>query len=206
VNARLAKQCARQGGGLLIPFGSVNPMLPDWVEDLRRCHEEHRMPGIRLHPNYHGYRLDNPVFAQLLDEADKRRLVVQLAVRMEDERTQHPLMPVPAVEAGPLAELAAARPKLRLVVLNAMRDWRGDLLARLAKAGVSFEIATLEGVGGVAKLLESLPLEKVLFGSYFPFFYWESAQFKLRESDLPQPQLTAITRHNAERLLSGPPF
>src|SRR4051794_12122519 len=33
-NRRLAEECQANGGGMLIPIGSVNPAWPDWAEDL----------------------------------------------------------------------------------------------------------------------------------------------------------------------------
>ncbi len=202
VNRRLAEECRRHRPGFLVPFGSVNPKLPDWAEDLRRIDEEHRMPGIRLHPNYHGYRLDDPVFAELLARADERGLIVQLAVRMEDVRTHHPLMQVPDVDPEPLVDLVADRPNLRLVLLNALRTTSAALRSRLAGAGqVYFEIAMLEGVAGISTLLKAVPVERVLFGSHFPFFVLEAAMLKLRESELAAEHIEAISRKNAERLL-----
>lgn len=197
VNARLAKECKTHGEGLLVPFGAINPKLPDWQEDLRRCADLHKMPGIRLHPNYHGYKLDDPDLAALMAAAQERKLIVQLAIRMEDPRTQHPLLKVPDVDAAPLENLMKKHSKQRLVILNGLMPLRADLIDKLAVAGVSFDIATLEGIAGLTRLLKTVPLERILFGSYFPFFAWEAAKLKLQESALARFQVEAITQKNA---------
>ncbi len=200
VNASLAAECA--GDRRLIPFGSVNPMLPDWKEDVRRCHEDYHMPGIRLHPNYHGYTLEDPVLGELLGEAERRGLVVQLAARMDDDRVQHPLMRVPDVDLRPLQHVVTEHSKLPLVLLNAMRSVRAADAARLAATGtVYFEISMLEGVGGIGELLDTLPADRLLFGSHLPLFNIESALLKLRESPLSEALLAAVTHENAGRLL-----
>ncbi|MHB8897575.1 MAG: amidohydrolase family protein [Thermoguttaceae bacterium] len=204
VNARLAADCRQASAGLLVPFGTVNPTLPDWGEDLRRCHEDHKMPGIRLYPSYHGYGLKDPVFAELLAMADARGLIVQIVVRIEDTRMQHPLMRVPDLDTGPMPAILAARPGLRVVMLNALKTVQGSALAALLGAGqVHVEISMLEGVEGISALLERVPVARVLFGSHLPLFVLESALLKLRESELTPAELEAISQENAARLLKG---
>lgn len=201
VNARLAEECRRHGRGLLLPFGSINPKLPDWEEEARRCAEVHGMSGLRLHPNYHGYPLDDPALARLLRLAAARRLIVQIALAMEDERMMHPLLRVEPVDTTPLAEVVRQAPGLRLVLLNAPGAVRGEGLLRLLNAGdIYVEIAMLEGVGGVGNLLQQVPVDRVLFGSHAPWFYFESSLLKLLESPLSEDQRRAIRFDNALRL------
>ncbi len=202
VNLRLTETCRQERGVELIPFGSVNPMLPDWQEDLRRCADDFRMPGIRLHPNYHGYRLDEAVFADLVDLAAAKNLLVQLVVRMDDVRVQPGLMRIPNVDVAPLAEIVRSHPSLRMVLLNALGTLRGQALHELAATGrVWFDISTREGVGGLGTLVREVPPSRVLFGSHLPLFVLESAVLKMRESDLDDRHRRAIAFENAQGLL-----
>jgi predicted TIM-barrel fold metal-dependent hydrolase len=201
-NARLAAECAKHGSGLLAPFGSVNPKLPDWQEDVRRCAKDYRMPGIRLHPNYHGYEVTDPVFPELLHVAAANSLIVQLVVCMEDLRTQHPLMRVPPVDLSRLAQVVKSQPSTRLLLLNWWPSLRGERIRALADAGeVYFDVAMLEGIEGVARLVEQIPPERILFGSHSPFFYFEAALLKVQESGLPEGTKTMLFEGNARRIL-----
>lgn len=204
VNVRLSQECRQPRAMRLVPFGTVNPKLPDWEEDMRRCVEDLRMPGIRIYPNYHGYTLDDPAFARLLELSVAWQTIVSLPLVMEDERMMHPLLRVPPVDIAPLAETLQRVPEARIVLLNApaIRGLRGDKLQRLlSAANVSVDIAMLDGLGGVAKLLEEFPVERVLFGSHAPLFYVESSLLKLHESTLETAQWNAMAHGNARRLL-----
>ena len=202
VNHRLWETCQAVHEVRLVPIGSVNPRLPDWKEDLHRCAQKYNMPGIRLHPNYHRYGLDEPVFQELLDLAERYGLLVQLAVRMEDVRVQDERFPVPDVDLKPLADLAEARPKLNIVILNGFLPATRSLLPRLVKTGrIWLEIATLEGLGGLEHLFRTMPADRILFGSHVPLFCLESALLKLRESELAPEVHRAICQENARNLL-----
>ena len=201
VNDRLALDCKRVGEGLLLPVGSVNPMLPDWQEDLRRCRQDHGMHAIRLHPNYHGYTLDHPVCDELFALAQREHLIVQLVLKMEDVRSHHPLMQIPTVNVAPLERLVAKYAHLRLVVMNNYGTIRGDLAARLVDAGqVYFDISHAERVGTLEELVRQIPFQRILFGSHFPFFNLEASLLKFRESQLGGLITEAIQRKNALRL------
>ena len=66
---------------------------------------------------------------------------------------------------------------------------------------VYFDIAMLEGVGGISKLLEAVPLDRIVFGSYLPYFPLEAGLLKLRESPLGGFQRAAIMSGNVESAL-----
>jgi len=202
VNARLAASCRDHGAGLLRPFGAVNPLLPDWREDIRRCHERHRMPGIRLHPNYHGYALDHPAFRELLDATAGRGMIVQIALKMEDERTLHPLLKgLATTDPAPLHD---SLPNLRrppIVLLNGLGQLRGGPLKRLLTLqGIWVDIAMLEGAGGLERLVAQVGPDRLLFGSHVPLFYAQAAHLKLKESLLKPEQAEAIRQGNARRV------
>lgn len=209
-NARLAEACRSEGDGMLVPFGSVNPVWPDWEEDLRRCHEVHRMPGIRLYPNYHNYRLDRPEFVQLLKQATDRRLLVQIAVVLEDDRVHHPVINVPPVEAGPLVTAMKQVPQARVQLLNVNTVLRANGASALVpETTVAFDIAYIEAVGAIGRLIDGnhwsirpqVPHTRLMFGSHAPYAPCEAALLRLVESPLERDQLLAIMQGNAQRLL-----
>ena len=201
VNEQLAAACQQHGDGLLLPFGTVNPQLPDWEEDLRLCAEAYDMPGIRIHPNYQNYALDDPIFSELLQQAASHRLMVQLVPWMQDERHHHTEMPVATTELGPLPNVLQSLPEARVVLLNGFRAVGRLPEGSLETENLFFDFSKLDVLLGLRHLLEEAPLERILFGSYSPMFYFEQAPLKMKEAAVTDSEAQAIHLQNANALL-----
>jgi predicted TIM-barrel fold metal-dependent hydrolase len=199
VNLRLSTECGRSGGKLL-PMGAVNPLLPDWEDDIRHCHEDLKMPGLRLHPNYHGYDLTDPLFERLLRLAADRGLSVQLAGMMEEVRTQHPLVRVKDVDLSPLPGLLNRIPKAKVQVLN-LRARAADLALLGKNDRIFLDSARADSTRGVSALLKAIPGERILFGSHAPFLIQQAAMIRVYESDLSEADNRRLFETNADRFL-----
>jgi len=210
VNARLAAECLEQGPGFLIPFGGINLAWPDWQEDVRRCHEVHKMPGIRIYPGYQPFDLDHPGMESLVKMISERDLVLQVVFGMEDPRVHHPIINVGPVTFTPLLRAVKGTPNAKVELLHFSGSIRDeDLPQFLAQTNVVMDISRLEGNGAVSRMIGSVqglpsarvPVERLVFGSHSPYFPVETAILKLIESPLDVQQLQAIMRDNARRLL-----
>ncbi|QDT90043.1 amidohydrolase family protein [Gimesia algae] len=201
VNQRLTDEC--RDFPQLTPIGTINPSLPGWEHDLQQCIQKHQIPGIRLHPNYHGYTLTDPRLLALLKQATTAGLFVQLAASLEDIRTQHQSLQVPDVDLTPLPDLAAKVPGLRLQLLNTKA--RPDLINKLSQApGIFFDTARVESTDGVPSFVERLPAGRVLFGSHAPFLIPEAALVRVYESSiLDSADLRSVLTDNATQFLSA---
>ncbi|MFK7777687.1 MAG: hypothetical protein QM501_06145, partial [Gimesia sp.] len=202
VNQRLADECKRFPQ--LVPIGCINPTLPDWEHDLQECLHKHQMPGIRLHPNYHGYTLEDPRLQTLLKQATTLGLFIQLAATLEDTRTQNHSLQVSDVNLRPLPELVSKVPglKLKLQILNA--KLRPDMIDTLSKVpGIFFDTARVESTDGVPSLMQRLPEGRVMFGTHAPFLIPEAALVRVYESStLNTGALKSVLSANAVQFLS----
>jgi uncharacterized protein len=194
-NARLTEACHREAGEMLVPFGSVNPTLPDWEEDVRRCHELFKMPGVRLHPNYHGYTLADERFVALVGLAAKRKLIVQLVAQLDDEAHAYLRLPASQVDLSPLAVVAQRVPGLRLTLHSRSKQFDAPQVSGLVGAtNVYFDTSAIADPG-------SAPSDRLVFGSCWPLGTMESAAGRAFVPAVSEAEVRAIGRETARRLL-----
>ena len=131
-------------------------------------------------------------------------LIVQLVVSMEDVRTQGPLMRVPPVDLSALPRGDQARTAARLVLLN----WRPAIESQNSYSRWRTPEQSIltspwwKGLKESRGLWSSCPPSRVLFGSNYPLFYFESAVLKMQESGLSESREQALFEGNARRLLA----
>jgi len=204
-NEELAEE-VRSHSDRLIPFAVINPFYAGWQDDLKICHEEFGMAGLRLYPKWHNYQLSSPCCRELVDAATERGMVISIPIRVEDNRQRSWLLNVPDVPLEEIVELVKAHPKASFILLNGL-GYTGSLLGRKDNglpANYAIELSRLSALlaNELGQLITNLGTERVMFGTGMPFNYPDPALVKLEVLDASDADKEKIRSQNAITWLS----
>jgi len=199
-NEELAEE-VRGHSDRLIPFAVINPFYTGWQDDLKICHEEFGMKGLRLYPKWHNYQLSNPCCRELVNDATERGMVISIPIRVEDNRQRSWLLNIPDITLKEIVEVVKAHPKARFILLNGIGYTRcplgrkdNDLPANYV-IGLSRLSAVLANELG--QLITNLGTERVMFGTGMPFNYPDPALVKIEVLDASEADKEKIFSQNA---------
>jgi len=178
----------------LVPVPTVNPILTGWRSALR----ESPSRAVKIYPNYHNYSLSSDHVHGLMQELSETCAALMIAVRMEDERGQHPLCKAPGVPSNDIISLANRWPQVPIVCLCANFSEAVKLTEETGNIHVDTAFAECEDT--LVALRKKVPAERILFGSHTPFLVTRAAVMKVTASTVSKQDLAAITVGNAGRL------
>lgn len=198
-NQELA-ETIRKHPSRFIPIAAVNPKYVGWRRDLTESVEKWGMRGVTLIPSHHGYGLLDEVGLEAITQVSELGIPLLLTQRFEDRRQRHHWDVAEDLEAKTILDIAKAYPSLKLMLSN----WIGLDGTKLANAGLKgrclIDFARLQVVlnKDVPKLIESLGVESIAFGSHMPFDYLGSSLVKLANLEtLPRADFEMISWGNA---------
>ena len=198
-NEELYEETKRYGSRF-IPVATVNPKYVGWRRDLDEAVERWGMKGVALVPEHHGYALDDELGRAALARIAELGLPVVLTQRFEDRRQRHHWDVAEDLEVKTLLKIAGEHPNLKFLLSN----WIGLDGAALAKAGlkgrclIDFARLHVMYLKDVPRLIETLGVEAIAFGSHMPFDYVGPSLVKLANLErLPAADLDKIAWRNA---------
>jgi len=185
----------------LIPFAVINPFYAGWKDDLKICHEEFGMAGLRLYPKWHNYQFSSQCCRELVNAATERGMVISIPIRAEDNRQRSWLLNIPDVPLEEIVELVKAHPKARFILLNGIGYTRSPLGRKDngLPSNYTIELSRLSAVlaNELGQLIANLGVERVMFGTGIPFKYPDPALVKLEVLDASEADKEKIRSQNA---------
>lgn len=150
----------------VIAFGTLHPGYEDWKHQLDRLREA-GIRGLKLHPEFQGFWLDDPALLPIIEEA-QRDFVILCHIGDVAPPADNPSCPYK------LAKLLDAFPQARFIAAHfgGYRHWQyvaETLLGRNVWFDTSSSLHEIDDAT-LARILREHPREKILFGSDYPLF------------------------------------
>ncbi len=188
---------------IFLPVAVINPNFPNWSKNLNKYLNEHNIKAIKLHPNYHQYKLNDGKTKELIISAGEKDLTVIIQMRVQDVRSQNPICIVQDVDVSNLVEIAETIKGTRFV-FGGIKWNEVQVMANRIKAlsNVWIDISNIEYMDVLRRLINIYGTDQILFGTHAPFFEIKSAILKLKEANLTEKEYESITSINAKKAFS----
>lgn len=196
-NLALLAATRRQPG--LVPVPVLNPALAGWRDDLAEIAADPRVRAVRLLPNYHDYRLDNPAVDALIAALQRRGLRLIIQMQLIDHRHEHHALTIKPVPAAGLAALLRRHRRLPVLAGGLLRP---DLLQLAPRhPHLLADLSFAEWHDTMEHLLARVPVRQLAFASHTPLLITAAARAKLDTSMLRTAARNAIAAANLQRFL-----
>ena len=183
----------------LIPFGSVNPHSEDWEPELERLAEA-GIKGVKLHPEYQGFYVDDPIMLPIYRKIDQLGLIV---VFHAGEDPGYP----PPVHLTPqrVLKVADVLPQNRTVLAHmGSRGFLDDVATLLKDTDFYYDTAFCYEEHDPKQMVDIIlehGYEKILMASDSPWDSQTNGISTVNRLALTEEQKKAILGGNAQRLL-----
>lgn len=182
-----------------IPFGTVHPTLP--IEENLESLRSHGMSGVKIHPTFQGYSLDDPALLNLLEALSGEFPVVFHAGAGAggDGSQATPQMIVDIKRAIPGLTVVAAH----FGGFRMLDDASACVIGEDVYLDTSWppSVASLES-GVIRDLIRRHGVERVIFASDWPTASPKDELAALRRLGLEDDELALILGGNAQRILA----
>lgn len=185
--------------GRLIPFPSVHPSDPEAVEKIGRIASA-GFRGLKLHPYYQGFTIDDENFLPLYKEISDMGLILLLHtgfdIAFPHDRIADPEKVLRLLDQFPDLLLISSH-------LGAWKDWDEAERLLLGKPVYMDTSACFDFMDEhrFRHFLTSHPKEYLLFGTDSPWVDQKDALDRIRRQGLSRERMDAVLGGNAARLL-----
>jgi predicted TIM-barrel fold metal-dependent hydrolase len=185
-------------------YAVINPEFPRLEHQVRQAAENQRVVGLRLVPALHHYDLQADRVQRTMALAVEYGLPVNLMSRVFDGRVAPRYVDQTEVNADSLATFLErnreARGILSMFFFNELKgydmDWDCWPHVYLDLGCSKPSVSSLDELG------MWFPLERVLFGTGAPFYYWEGSRLGLDGARITEEQKQAVMGGNAEQVFT----
>jgi uncharacterized protein len=187
----------------LKPVPAVHPGLEGWEVVLDEA-VARGAPGVRCDPTYYGLDASGPEMQALVAACGTAGVPLIMAVRLEDTRQRHPNDHTPELAAAAVRALVRRDARVRLVITHADRGFIEEVhfgSTPEEAARLWWDVSWVWGPpeDHLATLIDTIGVDRFLFGTGQPLRIPEAGVAKLDLLDLAMEQRAAIESGNVTR-------